>query len=213
MTNLEIQLVITLTNRINLLTEKQAKAHGLSVLTASLFRRQLLNRRILVFRPIEPGNEPLAIHRPGEQFTYEDACELAQQALSRIRRVVPVAMTVYQARTKAYAIWGDDARKKGNPFCFGHDHLLSAVHSQLAPRERGQWQYEPVPITGAVKFEKVPDAAIVTISGEPLRYHEAVGSYPPSRLMALANHASEKLAWRMRNKNESEPGASGIYFW
>ncbi len=215
MTNREIQLAITMTKRITLLTEQQAQTHGLLATAESLCRRQLLCRRVLVFRPIQPGAQPLTVHRPGEPFTYEDACELARQALARMLRVAPVALTVYQARAKAYAIWGDEARKKGNPFCFGHDHLLSAVFWQLAPSERGQWQYEPVPVTGAVQFEKVPDAAIVASNGEPLRFHEAVGSYPASRLLALAAQSSEKLAHRVRNDQAgaNHAGATGIYFW
>lgn len=210
MTKHETQLAYMMANAIPLLTAKQADDHGLLITAKSLRRRRLLDCRSLVFRPLRPTGGPLAVYRPGDAFDYEDALALAQRAQRRMREIASQSVTVFQANSRTYSIWGDKARKKGNPFCFGHDHLIAEVFLSLDADERARWRSEDVPITGAVKFEKVPDAAIVTSEGQTLRYHEAVGSYPAMRLLSLVRHAEEKLS---AAGGEGSISTRGIFFW
>lgn len=209
MTRTEVELAVTLSQRITLITEEQADEFGYSSAAARLLRRGLLTRKTIVFRPLVPGDEPLAVHRPGECFSQNLARDVSNSAAARAAATPMAEVVVYQATQRAYAVWGDAARKTGNPFAYSHDHALSAVYLRLRPDDRLRWRFEPVRgASGPELYEKIPDAALTDDRGDPVSFQELVGaSYTAERLTLLALHADTTLAHRAGRAN------AGIIFW
>src|SRR4051812_14046946 len=104
----------------------QLEAEGLATAAETLVRAGFLGRHVLAVRPVEPGEGPLLEIRPGDRLDLKDAAEIARFTAARIRGATPVPLPVYTATRKAHALWGDAAKKKGNPASLAHDYILAA---------------------------------------------------------------------------------------
>jgi hypothetical protein len=209
MTKLEVEIGMTLAQKVTLISDDQASRAGWKTAIERLVQCDIVRVQELVYSPLKPCFAPLWIHRPGAIFTYDMARQISAAAKERQFATPPRRLRTYQATNKAYAIWGDAARKHGNPFTLGHDHILTELLLKLDPGERSHWRNELTGVKGPPQlYVKVPDCAIIDDIGEIVRFHEAVSaSYPLSRLMLLAEHANKTLAYRANSKQ------AGLYFW
>jgi hypothetical protein len=178
-----------LSEGLPLLFGPQVEAEGLTSAAQNLVRMGFLECRVFAVRPVCPENTPLLTIRPGDRLELADAAEIARFTTGRIRAMPPVSLPAYSATRKAHALWGDAAKKKGNPCTFAHNFILAEVWRRLSPGDRGRWRYE---VSDGEKFEKVPDAALVDGRGVPTQYHEAIGCYSASRLVDLARLVTDK---------------------
>lgn len=208
MTRSDMELAKTLAQRLNFLTADQVDRCGLSSAAYRLTKAGILSVKELVFPRLQPDLEPLFVHRPGSRFTIADSRFILDLAKARQQVTTPTRAVTYKATRRAFAIWGDAARKHGNPYSHGHDHILSEVFLRLDPGERAHWRPDLVRVGAPTFGVKVPDAAIVDDTGDIVRFHEAVSAnYPIARLMELVEHTNDML-WERRNAR-----SSGIYFW
>lgn len=208
MTRSDMEVAQTLAQRLAFLTHDQADRCGWSSTANRLTKAGILSNKELVFPRLQPSLEPFWVHRPGSRFSAADARFILDLAKARQNDIPPTRTVTYQATGRAFAIWGDAAKKHGNPYSHGHDHILSEIFLRLDPGERAHWRPDLIPV-GAPSFGvKVPDVAIVDDTGDIVRFHEAVSAnYPVARIMELVEHTNDML-WERRNARNS-----GIYFW
>lgn len=208
MTRSDLELAHTLAQRLTFLTFDQVERCGWSAAANRLMKLGILSIRELVFPLLQPTLEPLFVHRPGSRFSFTDARFILDLAKARQNATPPTRAVTFQATQRAFAIWGDAARKHGNPYSHGHDHIISEIFLRLDPGERAHWRPDLIPVGVPTFGVKVPDASIVDDTGDIVRFHEAVSAnYPIARIMDLVEHTNDML-WERRNARNS-----GISFW
>lgn len=149
------------------------------------WRKNLLNKASLACKLIDPPAAYTYRHEPGMEIHPELPKELAATFGARYRRAKTYEVEVFMPSRKALQIFG---LMHATPTILhaSHDLLLAAIAIQN--RDRGEWEYEPVPpgTTAADNFRQVqPDACLRNGSPLPFVFLECCAAYRESRLKSL----------------------------